>query len=991
MITGRLASLSVAAALSFVVSGALLYRQEARDIRREKYDDLKAIGEMKIASLVSWRKERIGDAISFSCNPINEPFLRPYLDGAAPAGTGRDVRLWLESLMKAYGYMDVVLVDRRKGVRLAVGVDEPRIGPGAKLSIEKIMRTREPLLTDIHQAGNVEKTHLDLFSPLLGRADAEGRRKLVGVLMFRIDPETFLYPLIQSWPTPSKTAETLLVRKDGQDALYLNRLRHGSAPALTLRTPLTRMGTPAVKAALGMEGSFEGEDYRGVRVLADVRRVPGTDWALVTKVDADEILSDVRFRGLVILAFAIIGILLSLGLAAMLHSARQRRFYEKLAEGDARYRKLFDSSRDALMVIAGPTWRFRQANPATLAMFGAASEAEFMALGPWDVSPETQPDGRPSSEKAQERIAAAMKDGFNSFEWTHQRLRGDAFPAEVSLTRTELDGRTVVQACVRDITERNLAKAEIERARDKALELARLKSDFLANMSHEIRTPLNAIIGMTEILMETKLDAQQRSYFQTVYGAGDALLQIVNDILDFSRMEAGKLNLESLDFDLQEAIETTAEFVAPKAQSKGIELAYLIEESVPRRLRGDQARLRQVLLNLLANAVKFTEKGEVVLRVALAEEGALRFSVQDSGIGIGPEARKHLFQAFSQADGSTTRRFGGTGLGLAISKKLVELMGGAMGVESEPGKGSTFWFTARFEVRPACEPASRPCFDLSAVRVLIVDDNPVNREILGCYAASWKMRHDAVPSGAEALEALRKSASEGDPYRLVLLDMQMPEMDGLELTRAIRSDPSKASVRLILMTSLGRILSAEEQKAAGLAAVLVKPVKPSALFDRLVQALSEKAEPAPSEKVPVKARALGPIEKKGIRVLLVEDNAVNQKIALLQLARLGYDVGVAGNGVEALSALDSIPYDLVLMDCQMPEMDGYQTTVEIRRREAGRRRMPIIAMTANALQGDREKCLEAGMDDHLGKPIKIDDLGRMLEKWSVSPHPISLP
>jgi two-component system sensor histidine kinase/response regulator len=518
-------------------------------------------------------------------------------------------------------------------------------------------------------------------------------------------------------------------------------------------------------------------------------------------------------------------------------------------------------------------------------------------------------------------------------------------------------------------------RGELAVARDEALEASRAKSAFLATMSHEIRTPMNGVIGLNHLLLSTDLDERQRQYAEGVRTSGHVLLSVINDVLDFSKIEAGRLELEELDFDPVELLEGVAEVVAEPARAKDIELLAYWPPELPLALRGDPGRIRQVLINLAGNAVKFTETGEVLVRAHLAERTedgtVIRFEVVDTGIGIAAQDVPRMFDAFSQADSSITRRYGGSGLGLAICQQLVTAMGGTLGVESELGSGSTFWFTVplRVAARPA-EPLPRPA-DLAGLRTLVVDDNHTNRTILHDQLQVWGMSVDTVDGGTAALAALRVAARQEVPYDLALLDLCMPEMDGLELARHIQGDAALAGTPLVLMTS-GPDVHRAEAEAAGLTSALTKPVLMSRLRNTLADAVG--ARGGPPAAVPSAKPALG-------RVLVVDDGEVNQIVAAGILRNLGYEADVVGNGTDALAAVAGHPYDAVLMDVRMPGMDGFRTTAEIRQREHGSRRTPIIALTAGASEGERDSCLAAGMDDYLTKPMSRASLATALEQW----------
>jgi signal transduction histidine kinase/CheY-like chemotaxis protein len=527
------------------------------------------------------------------------------------------------------------------------------------------------------------------------------------------------------------------------------------------------------------------------------------------------------------------------------------------------------------------------------------------------------------------------------------------------------------------------AHAELVMARNDALEGSRLKSEFLATMSHEIRTPINGVIGLTGLLLDTPLDATQSRYAHGVRGAGEALLGVINDVLDFSKLEAGKVELEEVEFDPRRLIEDVADLMADTGPAKGLELIAYCDPGVPARLRGDAGRIRQILINLAANAVKFTHQGEVVIKARVLDVAVdhvmVRFEVTDTGIGIASGDQQRLFEPFSQADASTTRRFGGTGLGLAISRRLAEVMGGELGLDSQLGKGSTFWFAVSLN----CESGvvKRPAERIDCLRgqkVLVVGSNKTTRSILEAQLSGWGMRTALADDGPSALSRLRQSSATGQPHAVALLDLGVDGMDGPDLVREISSDPALASTRLVLLTAGVHMLGGAAQDGS-VPARLTKPVRHSQLHDALVDVLvpvSTSVAPAPRPDPGLRAPAV----LRG-HVLVAEDNDLNQMVAGGILAKLGYQVDVVANGVEAVAAVSATAYTAVLMDCHMPEMDGFQATAEIRRLEHAGRHTPIIAVTARALVADRERCLAAGMDDYLSKPVDPLAVEKVLSRW----------
>jgi PAS domain S-box-containing protein len=717
---------------------------------------------------------------------------------------------------------------------------------------------------------------------------------------------------------------------ESREPLVLNRSEQYEGIA----TP--RMGTPS-------------RSYLGVPILAGEKAIGVIS---VQSIERAGLFDETEARLLATIA-ASVGVAIQ---NARLFSeiGRQKQYFESLVE-----------ISPVAVIVMDADERVSDWNPAATQLFGLSpEEAIGRRIDDLVLPDELRDEGQDITQEALEAGRAHR---------IVRRRRKDGVPVDVELMLVPLrvDGEHVgFYAIYHDIT-------ELESARQRAEEATQAKSAFLATMSHEIRTPMNAVIGMTGLLLGTDLTPEQREFAEVVRSSGDALLHVIDDILDYSKFEAGKLDLEHEPFDVRECVEKALEIVAPRASEKEIELGCLIGEGVPRGITGDAARLRQVLLNLLSNAVKFTETGEVVVDVDAEPAGAgsylLSLAVRDTGIGIPPDRMGRLFESFSQVDASTTRRYGGTGLGLAISKRLVELMGGTMRAESEEGKGSVFCIELPADEAdvPRRFAPDEDLPQLEGKRLLVVDDNATNREIVSRQARSWGMQTVAVGLPTEALALVEA----GEPFDLAILDMVMPAMDGLALAREIRRWRDERELPLVLMTSLGRLSLA--RSTTDFAAQLAKPVKASQLYDALLSALAEQARPA-QEPAQTEAGEAGTVSP--LRILLAEDNAVNQKVALLILEKLGYRADVASNGFEALEALERQRYDVVLMDVQMPELDGLGASRRICERWPEAERPRIVAMTANAMREDRDACVAAGMNDYVAKPIRPEMLAEALRK-----------
>jgi two-component system, sensor histidine kinase and response regulator len=667
------------------------------------------------------------------------------------------------------------------------------------------------------------------------------------------------------------------------------------------------------------------------------------------------------------------------GSIGIMRDISEQKLAEKaLKASEAKFRQLIENAPLGISVTT-PEGEVVSTNKAMLDLYGLETQEEFARL---NIS-ERYCD--PADRKR--FLEMLERDGLvKDFQVQLKKKDGSNIWCSMSniMQVSESNEKSLI-TIMDNIQNRKDFEIALQKQKEAAEAATRAKSDFLANMSHEIRTPMNGITGMAGLLADTPLSPEQLDYVESIKSSADALMTVINDILDFSRVEAGKLSLEPMEFDLRSSIENMNDVLAVRAREKKLEYTWLIDDKVPTQLVGDAGRLRQILINLIGNAIKFTPQGSVELNVNLAtaseKEATLRFDIRDTGIGIPKDKVNLLFQPFTQADSSTVRRFGGTGLGLSISKRLVGLMGGKIGVDSIEGQGSRFWFTADFAKQAAGgSSGERLAHDISGLHVLGVDDNLTNRKLLAQMLSSWKCRVEVVENAAVALVKLQTAATGGDPFQLAIIDMLMPDVDGKTLGRMIKATSDLKQTILVSWSSAGGSAEEVELVNAGFAQCLYKPIKQSQLYNAIVKSVIK--GPLPVEPLPAVTDAATAETRKG-RILLAEDNAVNQKVAVAMLARMGYYSDVAANGLEAVKMLSNFSYDLVLMDIHMPEMDGLEATRHIRSDQSNVRnpKIPIVAMTAAAMKGDRDNCLAAGMNDYLSKPIDLRELNRVLNQW----------
>lgn len=1159
--------------LLVLVGGLWFYRGQKNMIQQEVEKQLTAVTLLKANQITAWRNDQLKDIRLLAENPYFRQtatrLLRETESGSDPSFVS-----FIQLFKENNEYEDILLVDTEGRIRLSLGEFDRGIQIGTN-DLKNALSANKPVFIDLHINESVQKFFVGVVAPLSN----EGAR--CGAVVLLLDAGHFLDPVLKIWPTFSKTAESLLVKRDGDQVFFLSDLRHQPGSALKFRMSLRETNRPAVQAVLGNTGVVYGKDYRNMDVVAISQPIPDSEWVLFSKIDQQEAFAHWKNHSDVIVGLMVCLIVIAGALGLFLWRYGEKHYSEELDKStralsnkNIEMLAITESVHDAI-VIRNTEGRITYWNPAAEAIFGysfteavgqnfsrllhpdenwpGVQEVEqhlddgstkqveipcihkngneiFVSLSLSNVLlgeiPHTVAIARDVTEHKQMEVyheiensvlqtlnrpvslrealdnilteiriksgidaaAIRLQDGEDFPYFAHQGFsaefltsenslfdcgpdgkpcrnasgnvclqctcglvisgktdaahplftRGgsfwvnDAFPlvnlppeqdprlhprnvcmhhgyASLALIpiRThekiigllQLNGREkgcfslpavehlesiashIGEAVMRKQAEDALVEAnlQLKAATDRADAANAAKSIFLSNMSHEIRTPMNAVIGMTELLLETPLTPEQQEFTHIVRISGETLVSLINDILDFSKIEAGHMEIENQNFDLIQCVEDSIDMMTVRAAEKKIELTCKIDSEVPPVVCGDSARLRQILLNLLSNALKFTHEGEVGVSVSAERQGEtcrIAFSVRDTGIGIPADRIETIFEAFTQADLSTTRKYGGTGLGLTISRRLSELMGGTMRAESTPGKGSVFHFTVQVTVPPDASVArtGQIPFSMNNLDVLIVDDNQSNLQILAAHLTRWGLKPTAFSDPVAALQSIR----DGRNYSLVITDMQMPVMDGDRLVREIRNHRAAETPPIIMLTSLG---NRNLDQPLDLAAYLVKPVKSSVLYQHIESVLNRDARALPEQS----ATPEQPEPVSHLNLLVVEDNLLNQKVALRMLSKLGYHADLAIDGVDALKKIEGKNYDIVLMDIQMPRMDGLAATREIHLRFAGRPRPIIIGMTAHAAVEERNKGLEAGMDEYLTKPIQMTKLGELLREVRNNP------
>ncbi|WP_156892993.1 response regulator [Actinokineospora enzanensis] len=833
------------------------------------------------------------------------------------------------------------------------------------------VRTGGPYVSDVYQAATADRAAVvAVASPVL----VGGR--VVGVVSV-------------SYPVGALTDFVGMVAVDQDVSLLVADDRGTLVTQQAGTTGLTSaLDVPGVRAALGGLSGAATVAGPGGEQLTFHHPVPSLRWAVVARIDSDRAFAGVtRLTARIVAVTTLLVQVLLAALVVAVHTERRRRLAEaKLSARGEEVRAILQAAGDAFVSMRADG-KVTHWNARAEEIFGWRAD-EVVGVPLVDL---VVPDEHRSEHLAgMTRVLSGGQPHIlgTTAEVVARRKDYATFPAELTVWASGQGEEMVFSAFVRDITDRKQYELDLASARDQALEASRMKSAFVANMSHEIRTPMNGVIGLATLLLDTDLDPRQRDHVSTLQRSADALLEVIDDILDFSKIEAGKLEIDPVDFDPRSLVEDVVSLLAPTAQKTGLEIAAVVHPAIPPALHGDAHRIRQILTNLVSNAIKFTPTGEVVVFVDIPPvirpetHHDVTFTVTDTGIGIPTDRQKYLFDAFTQVDASTTREYGGTGLGLTICRQLVELMGGTIGLTSEPGEGSAFFFTLPLPPATAPLPTTRPQRNLSGAAVLVVDDNATNRQIVAQLLETWQVRVAVATNGSEALSTLRFAAAAGAPFDAALLDMRMPDLDGLELAARIQTDSDTGSPRLGILTST---IDAEEAKRArgrGVEVYLAKPIRAATLREGLGRLLEPKIGKAPAvSPTPKHAR------QEAGKVLVAEDNDINQQVVVQMLSALGYQADVAENGEQAVAMVETGDYDVVLMDCQMPVLDGYQATILIRQLAAPVNQIPIIALTASALASDEKRCRDVGMDDFLTKPLRRDQLQAALRRMMAPAAP----
>ncbi len=849
--------------------GVLLHNEQARQARLQVEGQLMSIAELKTNQIEQWRNERLSHAKVLSGNAIFAAAVEQW--GKKPdAALRQRLRDYFLNLQRHYGYANVLLLDPAGNISLRLHPNVDTLSPESQRLVEAATRNRSPLHGNLHLYADETKPHIDVVTPIFAGADDSDR--VVGAVLLQADPNQFLYPLLKSWPTPTQSGETLLVEQRGNEVIYLNDLRHAPERAMQMRRPVTEDTLPAARAVRGEQGIFYGLDHRKVPVVAALKPVPGTPWHMIAKIDTDEAMATSHTISWLLLALTIGGMIGATAFFGLFWQSLGKRQYQKLFEAEAATRELqerfstaFRVSPVAVSITHVNDGRFVDVNPRYVDDFGWSREELIgrtsVEVGLWLNKADREVwIERFKTEKHPPPLLTAFR-----------HRNGEVRKVSISGAIADVGQNPLLIAYVSDITDlqrnatelehhrHHLARlveqrtAELAQAKDDAESANRAKSAFLANMSHEIRTPMNAIIGLSHLARQEASTPEQQERLQKIGASAQHLLGIINDILDLSKIEADKIALEIIDFDTAQLFENVITLLAEKLEAKGLHLSREIDPALPAVLRGDSLRVGQILVNYVSNAIKFTEHGGIVMRAHVVEEDGerllVRFEVEDTGIGIPPEAQSRLFRAFEQADTSTTRNFGGTGLGLAISARLARLMGGETGLSSTPGKGSTFWFTARLQrgrgavtvssgsTRHNVEQLLRSRSD--SRKILLVEDNPVNQEVAIGLLRSVGFGVDLAENGQEAVDCVQRNR-----YDLILMDMQMPVMDGLQATRLIRAMPDAAELPILAMTANAFDEDKRRRAEAGMNDHLAKPFEPTQLYSMVLRWLPDIDIPA---------------------------------------------------------------------------------------------------------------------------------------------------